>query len=99
MLSDKGYSSGGYISDIKVSGAINSGTQQQYFARNVEMASWGGDGVNMVFVGSTNAPETHCGADGGLPRTTIAATPLIAEKPYITLEGEKFKLNVPKVEA
>jgi hypothetical protein len=63
------------------------------------MASYTGDGVNMVFVGCTNAPESHCGADGGLPRTTADATPLIAEKPYITLEGDKYKLNRPHVEA
>jgi len=28
ILSDKGYSSGGYMADMKVSGRINAGTQQ-----------------------------------------------------------------------
>jgi hypothetical protein len=36
-LSDKGYSSGGYMADMNVTGRINAGTQQQYFSRNSEM--------------------------------------------------------------
>lgn len=52
----------------------------------------------MVFSGCTNAPNSHCSHNGGGPFTTIAATPLIAEKPYISENNGKYTLNVPKVE-
>jgi hypothetical protein len=52
----------------------------------------------MVFSGCHNAPATHCGNQGGLPYTTIAATPLIAEKPYISENNGQYTLNIPKVE-
>ena len=41
----------------------------------------------MVFSGCVNAPASHCGNQGGAPYTTIAASPLIAEKPYITIDA------------
>jgi len=42
----------------------------------------------MVFVGTKGAPETHCGNDNGtIPATTIDASPLISEKPYIVEKG------------
>jgi len=50
----------------------------------------------MVFVGTPNAPETHCGNEGGaIPATTVNKTPLIAEKPFITSDGSAFSLVVP----
>jgi len=52
----------------------------------------------MVFSGCINAPSTHCGTNGGKPYTTVQATPLIAEKPFISEKGGKYSLNVPHVE-
>lgn len=61
----------------------------------------------MVFVGSEGAPANHCGADElAVPRTypyvTVDATPVVAEKPYISVEGkngleDRFWLNIPPV--
>ena len=66
--------------------------------RNSEFATWKGSNWNDVFLGSVNAPDSHCGNTDGLPYTTIEKTPLIAEKPYITEKDGKFTLNVPNVE-
>ena len=98
-LSDKGgYSSGGYLSDARVTGNIYSGSQQQWFSRNVEMGSWHNGVWNMVFLGCKGAPNSHCSNHGGSPYTTVGSTPLIAEKPYIIMDGSKFKLMIPNYE-
>lgn len=52
----------------------------------------------MVFSGCKNAPASHCSHEGSGPYTTVDATPLIAEKPYITELNDKWTLNVPKYE-
>jgi hypothetical protein len=41
-LTDRGWSSGGYMADMKVSGKILASGQQQYFSRNTDMGSWSG---------------------------------------------------------
>lgn len=52
-------------------------------------------GWNFVFVGCEGAPDSHCGTDG-IPATTIDQTPIIAEKPYIVLDQDKYFLKRPK---
>jgi len=52
----------------------------------------------MVFSGCKNAPGSHCGGHGGKPYTNVAASPVIAEKPFITENGGRYTLNVPRVE-
>lgn len=53
-----------------------------------------------MFVGcSGDVPETDCGGtETGTPATTIATTPIIAEKPFITLNDDEttYTLNIPK---
>jgi hypothetical protein len=51
---------------------------------------------NFVFTGCEGAPASHCGTSGGVPATTIDNTPIIAEKPYIVMEGDKYFLKRPK---
>ena len=52
---------------------------------------------NFVFLGCEGVPGTHCGTSGGDPATTIDQTPLIAEKPYITIDDSgKYYLKRPK---
>jgi len=54
---------------------------------------------NMVFVGSKGGPGNHCSNVGGGPYTSVNATPVIAEKPYIINNGASgFSLMVPYVE-
>jgi len=54
----------------------------------------------MVFVGvSGGVPGAHCGNVGGLPITIVAQTPIIAEKPYITINAAgQYQLRVPRLE-
>ena len=50
---------------------------------------------NMVYVGSKGAPGSSCSDSGSKSITTIASTPLIAEKPFISSDGSKYYLQVP----
>jgi hypothetical protein len=54
------------------------------------MESWEGGVLNMVFVGSKGAPESHCGNsfEDAIPSTNVGATPIIAEKPYIVAQDD-----------
>jgi hypothetical protein len=54
----------------------------------------------MVFVGNNGSvPGSHCGHTGGGPYSTIDQTPVVAEKPYITIDGSgKYTLRVPNWE-
>lgn len=98
-LSDKGYSSGGFMADVHVGGTLIPGTQQQFMFRNVNMSSWIGGDLNMVHVGNVNAPDTHCGvANFSGSITNVERTPIIAEKPYIIFDGSAYKLMVPNIE-
>ena len=91
-----GYSSGGFMADCTVNGVIDSGSQQQWLTRNSYMGSWPGGNWNMVFVGCSNAPPSHCGHPK--PFTTIKETPVIAEKPFVMFENDRYYLMVPKLE-
>ena len=76
------WSSGGYIGDSVVTGQINSGSQQQFLTRNVQMGSWAGSNWNMVFVGDTGAP-----AQSFPTYTTVGSTPTVDEKPYLYIDS------------
>lgn len=96
-----GYVSGGFIADSKVEGKVDFGSQQQYFTRNIEMdGDFTGGAWNMVFSGDVGAPFDHCGDKGLQPITTQDATPLMAEKPFITRDhAGQFSLNIPEVQS
>ena len=79
-----GWSSGGYISDTKVDGAISSGSQQQYLTRNSQIGSWAGSNWNMVFVGVNGAPAQTYPTPA---YTTIAQAPVVREKPFLYIDG------------
>jgi hypothetical protein len=94
-LSDGGWSSGGFIADSKVDGQIQSGSQQQFLTRNSQMGSWNGSNWNQVFVGSPGAPAQSFPSP---PFTTIGTTPVIAEKPYLYVDGAgAYQVFVPAV--
>ncbi len=82
-LSDGGWSSGGFIADCKVDGSVNPGSQQQYFARNDTLGSWGGGGWNYTFVGCPGGPTSS----SQVSRTVVSKTPLIAEKPFLAIDN------------
>ena len=90
---DHGWASGGWMSDTIVDGNVDSGPQQQWISRNSDWTSWTGTNWNLVFVGVPHAP------DGSWPSpayTKIAQTPIIREKPYLTVSvAGKWSVRVP----
>ena len=92
-LSSSGWSSGGFLANTVVTGSINSGSQQQWFTRNTEFRSWSGSSYNMVFTGSSKAPEDTW---TGNHFTNIETTERIAEKPFIYVDDYDFKVCIPK---
>eukprot|EP00929_Paragymnodinium_shiwhaense_P093752 TRINITY_DN53_c0_g1_i8.p1 TRINITY_DN53_c0_g1~~TRINITY_DN53_c0_g1_i8.p1 ORF type:complete len:760 (-),score=142.06 TRINITY_DN53_c0_g1_i8:520-2799(-) len=96
-----GFSSGGYLGNSEVKGRVDSGSQQQFLARNAEVKVWEHGVWNIVFVGSKGVPSSHCGANASLcsnPYTTIEKAPIVAEKPFITIDSAgSYTLNIPKI--
>jgi len=88
------YSSGGFIADSIVDTSILSGTQQQYLIRNSNPTSWqdDGQGWNFVFVGDVNAPNGDGWPDNH--QTVVANTPVVREKPYLTVDSSNNYLVV-----
>jgi hypothetical protein len=66
------------------------------------MAAWQGGIWNMVFLGCIGAPASNCGQVPPPlipPSTTIQETPVIAEKPYITIDNKGlYSLVIPGIE-
>jgi hypothetical protein len=92
-LSDGGNSSGGFIADSLVDAQIISGSQQQFFTRNTDWASWTTANWNMVFIGSGPPPG---GAWPHPPITVTSATPLVREKPFLYVDaGGHYLVMVP----
>lgn len=94
------FASGGYLGNLQVLGSVQSVSQQQYFTRNSVIKDWISGVWNHVFVGTQGAPASHCGhtADMGLPYVTVDAAPVVAEKPFITIDvGGRYVLNIPRV--
>ncbi len=92
-LSDGGWSSGGWISDTKVDGQIDSGTQQQWITRNSQIGSWTGRNWNQMFVGVQGAPGTSF---PNPPYTNVAQSPVVREKPYLYVDSAgAYRVFVP----
>ncbi|MFB8086951.1 ricin-type beta-trefoil lectin domain protein [Streptomyces sp. NPDC055992] len=90
-LDDGGWSSGGFISDSKIDGQIQSGSQQQFLTKNTKMGSWSGSNWNMVFVGDQGAP-----AQSFPTYTTVASAPVNREKPFLYVDDAgAWKVFVP----
>ncbi len=89
----RGWASGGWMSDTKVDGNVDSGSQQQWISRNVDWGGWTGANWNMVFVGTRPMPA---GTWPNPPYTEIDRTPVIDEKPFLTTDGHgSFQMVVP----
>ncbi|MBT0768767.1 adenylyl cyclase [Kineosporia sp. J2-2] len=93
-LDDGGWSSGGFLADSKIDGAVNPGGQQQWFTRNSTLNSWSGNGNwNAVFVGTKNHPK---GNWPDVAFTRIGKTPVIREKPFLYVDDAgAYQVFVP----
>jgi hypothetical protein len=80
------YASGGFIADSEFSGGtVINGSQQQFMVRNSNLDGWTNGVWNQVFSGVVGAPaqcfpaQSSCGG----PYTTVAASPVTREAPYL----------------
>ncbi|WP_216648788.1 adenylyl cyclase [Agromyces agglutinans] len=96
------YASGGYLANSNVDGRIITGSQQQWFTRNSTVGTWDGGVWNMVFSGVDGAPAHDFGPkpDGTTGnKTVIAQTPINRESPFLYLDGDEYRVFVPKAKA
>jgi hypothetical protein len=94
------FASGGFVADSYLEGGALNGSQQQFYVRNSNLGSggWSNYVWNQVFSGDVNAPAQDFG--GGAAYTTLTATPVSKEKPYLYIDGSgKWKMFVPSAEA
>lgn len=89
----RGWASGGWMSDDRVDGTVDSGSQQQWFSRNCEWSHWTGANWNMVFMGVDHPPA---GTWPSPPYTTLADTPVVREKPFLLVDAAgHYSVRVP----
>jgi len=93
------FASGGFIADSSFSGGVViNGSQQQFYVRNSNVDVWTNGVWNQVFSGTIGAPD-QCfpGVNGGCgPYTTLAATPVSREKPYLYVDtAGRWNVFVP----
>jgi hypothetical protein len=91
-----GFSSGGYLANSKVSGQVISGSQQQWYTRDSSIGSWNGSVWNMVFSGVQGAPAQSFPTP---PYTTLAATPVTRDAPFLFYSGGQYRVFVPKAKS
>jgi len=94
---NRGWASGGWMSDALIDGNVDSGSQQQWIARNTEWRSWTGSNWNMVFLGDVNAPA---GEWPSPPYTKVARVPIVREKPFLYVDARgNYFVRIPELRA
>jgi hypothetical protein len=94
--SGDGWSSGGFLSDTRVSGQAFSGSQQQWMSRNDTIGSWSNGVWNQVFVGVDGAPAQSFPDP---TYTTVGQTPVEKEKPYLYVDSSgDYHVFVPSLQ-
>jgi hypothetical protein len=87
------FASGGFIADSDLPFVIN-GSQQQWLIRNSRIAGWSNGVWNQVFAGVEGAPSEATFPSP--PYTTLAATPVSREKPYLFVDADgNYNVRVP----
>ncbi|WP_084124107.1 discoidin domain-containing protein [Demequina sp. NBRC 110054] len=99
LLHEYKAASGGFLADSVVTGATQSGPQQQYLLRNNEFEGGWSDGVwNIVFVGNEGEPDEPEDWTTGTPYTVEDTTDVIREKPFLYLDDSgDYAVFVPGV--
>jgi chitodextrinase len=88
------WASGGWMSDSVIRYDVTSGSQQQWISRNSQWGSWTGSVWNMVFVGIPTGILPG-GTWPATPNTFVNPTPVVAEKPFLWLNGASYEVFVP----
>ncbi|MEU2895904.1 coagulation factor 5/8 type domain-containing protein [Streptomyces sp. NPDC088106] len=87
-----GWASGGYIADSRVDGTVGPYSQQQWYTRDSSVGGWTNAVWNMVFSGVEGAPAQSFPEP---PYTTLQTTPLSREKPFLYLDGDRYRVFLP----
>ena len=93
--------SGGFLADSRISGTVAPGSQQQFFTRDSSIGSAGGGVWNMVYSGVQGAPAQNfaTGTHVSGPTTTLAATPVSVDPPFLSVEDGAYRVFVPNARA
>ena len=92
---NRGWASGGWMSDSLIDGNVDSGSQQQWISRNSEWGSWTGSNWNMVFVGVVSPPA---GEWPSPPYTKVDRVPVVREKPFLEVDNKgNWSVRVPEL--
>jgi hypothetical protein len=94
------YSSGGFIADSEFSGgSVINGSQQQFIVRNSGIDDWSNSVWNQVFSGDTGAPAQAFGGTTGTQYTTLPASPVTEEEPFLYTDSRgNYRVFVPAVQ-
>jgi len=96
------FASGGFIADSEFANStVVNGSQQQWLVRNSVLDGWSNGVWNQVFSGVIGAPaECFPGqASCGGPYTTIAASPVTREAPYLYMDSAgNYNVFVPSTQ-
>nr|WP_033273667.1 hypothetical protein [Actinospica acidiphila] len=87
-----GWASGGYIADSRIDGTVGPYSQQQWYTRESSVGGWTNAVWNMVFSGVEGAPAQSFPDP---PYTTLDTTPISREKPFLYLDGGKYRVFLP----
>ena len=96
------FASGGFIADSQFTGGtIINGSQQQWLTRNSNLDGWTNGVWNQVFSGVVNAPaQCFPGTSSCGPYTTLAASPVTREAPYLYLDSYgNYNVFVPMLQS
>jgi len=99
------FASGGFIADSAFSGGtVINGSQQQFVVRNSNLDGWSNGVWNQVFAGDNGAPAQSFSATSGLaggtnPYTTLAASPVTQEEPFLQTDSSgNYSVFVPALQ-
>ena len=82
---ERGWCSGGFLSDSLITGTTDSGSQQQWLSRNCDWDKWEGSSWNMVFVGIGDG-KAPAGTWPETKFTTVEKSPVSREKPFLVFD-------------
>jgi hypothetical protein len=91
------YASGGFIADSQTGFVIN-GSQQQFLVRDSSIGGWSNGVWNQVFSGVLGAPAQNFPptASNKNPYTTLAASPVTREKPFLYVDSsDHYNVFIP----
>jgi hypothetical protein len=96
----EGFTSGGFFADDAFNGGIVCNcSQQQFFTRNSNIDFWTNSVWNQVFLGNNGAPPQDFGNDPTHQFTTLPATPVSQEAPFLYTDAAgNYNVFVPVVQ-